>query len=77
MWASIATVHQDDKINNFAAFENGTGAHLTGQIAPNQELHSLPTWLENPFEFLQKSAINLIPDLLNSGIFIRILFFRL
>jgi hypothetical protein len=37
-------------------------------------LGSLP-WLGNPFGILQNSVINLIPDLLNSGIFIGILFF--
>jgi hypothetical protein len=33
-------------------------------------------WLENPFGIPRNSAINPFPDLLNSGIFIRILFFR-
>jgi hypothetical protein len=35
----------------------------------------LVAWLGNPFGIPQNSAINPIPDLLNSGIFIRILFF--
>ena len=34
------------------------------------------TWLGNPFRILRNSAINPIPDLLNSGIFLGILFFR-
>jgi hypothetical protein len=34
------------------------------------------TWLGNPFGIPRDSAINPIPDLLNSGIFIGILFFR-
>ncbi len=33
------------------------------------------TWLGNPFGIPRNSAINPIPDFLNSGIFIRILFF--
>jgi hypothetical protein len=33
------------------------------------------TWLGNPFGIPLDSAINPIPDLLNSGIFIGILFF--
>jgi hypothetical protein len=33
-------------------------------------------WLGNPFRILRNSAINPIPNLLNSRIFIRILFFR-
>ncbi len=33
-------------------------------------------WLGNPFRIPRNSAINLIPDLLNSKIFIRILFSR-
>jgi hypothetical protein len=33
-------------------------------------------WLGNPLGIPQNSAINLISDLLNSGIFIQILFFR-
>jgi hypothetical protein len=33
-------------------------------------------WLGNPFGILQNSVINPITDLLNSGIFIRILFFQ-
>jgi hypothetical protein len=32
-------------------------------------------WLGNPFGILQNSAINPILDLLNSSIFIRIIFF--
>jgi hypothetical protein len=42
MRALIAMVSQHNKINNFLAFKNGTGARLTGQFAPNQEVHSLP-----------------------------------
>jgi hypothetical protein len=37
MRASIATKHQHNKINNFAAFKNWTGACHRWQIAPNQD----------------------------------------
>jgi hypothetical protein len=39
-------------------------------------INALPIWLGNPFGIPQNSAINPIPDLLKSGIFIGILFFR-
>jgi hypothetical protein len=35
------------------------------------------SWLGNPFGILSNSAVNPIPDLLKSGIFIGILFFQL
>jgi hypothetical protein len=43
-----------------------------------KEMYGLPqmAWLGNPFRILRNPAINPIPDLLNSGICIGILFFR-
>jgi hypothetical protein len=55
--------------------------YLTAQLfvafAVGQNWNRLKSWLRNSIRILWNSAINQIPDLLNSGIFIGILFFRL
>ncbi len=56
-----------------------SGLSQVVQLAHNRavvEIKIKRTWLGNPFRIPRNSAINLIPDLLNSGIFIGILFFR-
>jgi hypothetical protein len=52
----------------------GYKAECIGLYQDNISMH---LWLGNPFGILQNSAINPITDLLNSGIFIRILFFSI
>jgi hypothetical protein len=62
--------HLTEEEKNISAQKRSVAATL------NEKVDLYKTRLGNPFGILRNSAINPIPDLLNSGIFVGILLFR-